>query len=98
MSRRVAAEGYSDDVLPEEDDEEMHWVLERLGEASIVLVVASLVVALLGLGVLAVAGYVSFVELTPVGKTLVAAGSLGAMSSMVLATLVAVVSGTFSPM
>jgi hypothetical protein len=97
MSQRVAAEGYAEEALQEEDEEEMHWALERLGQASIYMVVASLGVAILGLGALALADVVGVVAIDHVGRTLIAAGSLGSMGSMLLATVVAVFSGTFSP-
>jgi hypothetical protein len=97
MGQRVAAEGYAEEALQDEDEEEMHWALERLGQASIYLVVASLGVAVLGLGALAVADVVGAVTVDHVGRTMVAAGSLGSMGSMLLATVVAVLSGTFSP-
>lgn len=97
MSQRVAAEGYADEALPEDDDEENHWALERLGQAAIALVVASFGVSLLGLATLAVDSTAVVDGLVPWGRTILAAGTLGAMASMTMATVVAAVSGTFSP-
>jgi len=92
MPERIAAAGPNEkrDPLPDEPEDDQHWALERLGDASIYLVVLSLGVSLVGLLALAVG-------LRPYGNVFVAGGTIGAMGSMSLATVVATLSGSFSP-
>lgn len=92
MSEPIAAEGYADGDPPHttDDDEEMHWAFELLAEVAVYLVVVSLAVSLFGLAALAM-------NITGWGRTILAAGSMGAMASMGLAALVGTFSGMLNP-
>jgi len=106
MVEPIAAEGYADGDPPQrEDDDEMHWAFELLAEVAVYLVVVSLVVSLVGLAILVppypldvtVLGLDLELNLVGYGRTILAAGSMGAMASMGLAALVGTFSGMLDP-
>lgn len=72
-----------------EDDEELHPVMEAVGDGSIYLMFASLVLAIVGLAALAV-GYQEY------GRIFVTIAIVGGIGAMLLATIVGMHSQTLS--
>jgi len=84
---RVAGRAPSGEGEPADDEGDDHWAVELLGSLAVVVMAACLLAAVAGLAGIAL-------DVRPVGDVLLAAGSVGGTGTMVLALVVAVLSGS----
>lgn len=84
---QVAGRGPPDEGEVADDEEDDHWAVELLGSLAVVVMAACLLAAVAGLAGIAF-------DVRPIGDVLLAAGSVGGTGTMVLALVVAVLSGS----